>query len=77
MEVMLADKVVTINIKPGDVQKLPRVQGLLKPDMARQHIRRGQAIQWEDRVALAALSVHIGAVAGTDTDTLYRTQPQQ
>lgn len=29
MEVMLADKVVTINIKPGDVQKLPRVQACL------------------------------------------------
>lgn len=29
MEVMLADKVVTINIKPGDVQKLPRVGACL------------------------------------------------
>jgi hypothetical protein len=29
MEVMLADKVVAIDIQPGDVQKLPRVQGLL------------------------------------------------
>ena len=77
MEVMLADKVVTINIKPGDVQKLPRVQGLLKPDMARQHIRRGQAIQWEDRVALAALFVHIGAVAGGDIEMFFLGHLQQ
>ena len=77
MEVMLADKVVTINIKPGDVQKLPRVQGLLKPDMARQHTRRGQAIQWEDRVALAALFVHIGAVAGSDIEMFFLGHLQQ
>lgn len=27
MEVMLADKIVAIDIEPGDVQKFPRVQG--------------------------------------------------
>ena len=77
MEVVLADKVVAIDVEPGDVQKLPRVQGLLKPDMARQHIRRGQTIQWEDRVALAALFVHIGAVAGSDIEMFFLGHLQQ
>lgn len=58
-------------------QKLPRVRGLLKPDMARQYIRRGQAIQWEDRVALAALFVHIGAVAGSDIEMFFLGHLQQ
>lgn len=45
--------------------------------MARQHIRRGQAIQWEDRVALAALFVHIGAVAGSDIEMFFLGHLQQ
>lgn len=45
--------------------------------MARQHTRRGQAIQWEDRVALAALFVHIGAVAGGDIEMFFLGHLQQ
>ena len=77
MEVMLADKIVAIDIEPGDVQKFPRVQGLLEPDMARQHAGRGQAIQREDRVALAALFVHVGAVAGGDIEMCFLGHFQQ